>query len=98
MSLLELFSLPFMQRALVAAVFTGLAAPAIGTYLVQRRLSLMGDGIGHVAVTGVAIGLWTGASPTWTAVDTVPLTGPETTHQLDVAQARGVLVPDPVTH
>ena len=35
---------------------------------------------------------------TWTAVDTVPLTGPETTHQLDVAQARGVLVPDPVTH
>src|SRR4051812_22717208 len=57
-----------MQRALVAAVFTGLAAPAVGTYLVQRRLSLMGDGIGHVAVTGVALGLITGASPTWTAV------------------------------
>ena len=68
MTLLDLFSLPFMQRALVAAVFTGLAAPAIGTYIVQRRLALMGDGIGHVAVTGVAIGLWTGASPTWTAV------------------------------
>ncbi|NPC98321.1 metal ABC transporter permease [Nocardioides sp. zg-DK7169] len=57
-----------MQRALLAALFTGLAAPAIGTYLVQRRLSLMGDGIGHVAVTGVALGLLTGASPTWTAV------------------------------
>ncbi len=28
----------------------------------------MGDGIGHVAVTGVAIGLLTGTSPTWTAV------------------------------
>ena len=28
----------------------------------------MGDGIGHVAVTGVALGLLTGASPTWTAV------------------------------
>ena len=49
-------------------VFTGLAAPAVGTYLVQRRLSLMGDGIGHVAVTGVALGLITGTSPTWTAV------------------------------
>jgi zinc transport system permease protein len=68
MSLDELFSYPFMQRALLAALFTGLAAPAVGTYLVQRRLALMGDGIGHVAVTGVAIGLLTGASPTWTAV------------------------------
>ena len=67
-SLLELFSLEFMQRALVAALFTGLAAPAIGTYLVQRRLALMGDGIGHVAVTGVAVGLATSTSPTWTAV------------------------------
>ena len=68
MNLLDLLSLGFMQRALIAAVFTGLAAPAVGTYLVQRRLSLMGDGIGHVAVTGVALGLLTGASPTWTAV------------------------------
>ena len=57
-----------MQRALLAALFTGLAAPAVGTYLVQRRLALMGDGLGHVAVTGVAIGLLTGTSPTWTAV------------------------------
>lgn len=65
---LDLLAMPFMQRALLAAVFTGLAAPAIGTYLVQRRMALMGDGIGHVAVTGVAIGLLTGASPTWTAV------------------------------
>ncbi len=65
---LDLLSLAFMQRALIAAVFTGLAAPAVGTYLVQRRLALMGDGIGHVAVTGVALGLLTGTSPTWTAV------------------------------
>ncbi len=68
MALAELFSYPFMQRALLAALFTGLAAPAVGTYLVQRRLALMGDGIGHVAVTGVALGLATGTSPTWTAV------------------------------
>ena len=68
MSYWDLLNMPFMQRALLAAVFTGLAAPAIGTYLVQRRMALMGDGIGHVAVTGVAIGLFTGASPTWTAV------------------------------
>ena len=57
-----------MVRALLGALFTGLAAPAVGTYLVQRRLALMGDGIGHIAVTGVAIGLLTGTSPTITAV------------------------------
>jgi zinc transport system permease protein len=65
---MDILTLDFMVRAMVAAVFTGLAAPAVGTYLVQRRLALMGDGIGHVAVTGVALGLLTGASPTWTAV------------------------------
>lgn len=64
----EIFAFDFMQRALIAAVVTGLAAPAVGTYLVQRRLALMGDGIGHVAVTGVALGLLTGTSPTLTAV------------------------------
>ncbi|MGA8210565.1 MAG: metal ABC transporter permease, partial [Nocardioidaceae bacterium] len=63
-----LLSYDFMVRALVGALFTGLAAPAVGTYLVQRRLALMGDGIGHVAVTGVALGLLTGTSPTITAV------------------------------
>ena len=68
MDLLDLFSRGFMQRALIAAAVTGLAAPAVGTYLVQRRLALMGDGIGHVAVTGVALGLLTGIAPIWTAV------------------------------
>ena len=64
----ELLSLDFMQRALIAGLLTGLAAPAIGTYLVQRRLALMGDGIGHVAITGVALGLLTGTAPVLTAV------------------------------
>jgi len=65
---MSLLSYDFMIRALLGALFTGLAAPAVGTYLVQRRLALMGDGIGHIAVTGVAVGLLTGSSPTITAV------------------------------
>ena len=68
MTFFDLFTFSFMQRALIAALLTGLAAPAIGTFIVQRRLALLGDGIGHVAVTGVALGLLTGTSPTWTAV------------------------------
>src|SRR5690349_6075057 len=65
---MSLLTVDFMQRALLAALVTGLAAPAVGTYLVQRRQALMGDGIGHVAVTGVAVGLWTGTSPVLVAV------------------------------
>lgn len=65
---MSLLTYDFMQRALIAALLTGLAAPAVGTYLVQRRLALMGDGIGHVALTGVALGLLTGWAPVWTAV------------------------------
>lgn len=66
--MIELLDYDFMRRALVAAVFTGLAAPAIGTFLVQRRLSLLGDGLGHVALTGVALGVLTGVAPILTAV------------------------------
>lgn len=58
----------FMQRAFIVAALIGLAAPAIGVFLVQRRLALMGDGIGHVAFTGVAAGFLTGTSPVFTAV------------------------------
>ena len=41
---LDLLDYEFMRLALVAAFFTGLAAPAIGTFMVQRRLALLGDG------------------------------------------------------
>jgi zinc transport system permease protein len=58
----------FMRRALLAAVLVGLTAPAIGIFLVQRRLALMGDGIGHVALTGVALGFVLGTAPVLTAI------------------------------
>jgi len=67
-STFDIFLQPFMLKALLASAVTGLSAPAVGTYLVQRRLALLGDGIGHVCVTGVALGLLTGTSPTVTAI------------------------------
>ena len=64
----ELLALDFMQRALLAAVLVGLAAPLVGIFLLQRRLALIGDGMGHVALTGVAIGVATGSAPVLTAL------------------------------
>ena len=58
----------FMQRALIAALLIGIAAPAVGTFVVQRKLALLGDGIGHIALTGVALGLMTSTSPVLVAL------------------------------
>ena len=66
---------PLMQRALLAAFLVGLAAPVIGTYLVQRRLSLLGDGIGHVALTGVALGWLVGSLMGLTQDDALAVPG-----------------------
>ncbi|MER5563143.1 MULTISPECIES: metal ABC transporter permease [unclassified Streptomyces] len=64
---MEILNSPFMQRALIAAVLVGITAPAVGIYLVQRRQALMGDGIGHVAMTGVGLGFLLSTSPVWMA-------------------------------
>ena len=62
------FDLEFMQRALLAGLAVGIAAPMIGVFLVQRRMSLFGDGIGHLAFAGVAGGLLAGIWPIWAAL------------------------------
>ncbi|NUT36822.1 MAG: metal ABC transporter permease [Hamadaea sp.] len=60
---MNIFAYEFMQFALLGTAITGLTAPALGIYLVQRRLALIGDGIGHVALTGVGIGVLMHRSP-----------------------------------
>ena len=62
------FDREYMQLALVGALVVGLCAPLIGTFLVQKRLSLLGDGLGHVAFAGVSAGLLLGIWPIWTAL------------------------------
>src|SRR5207247_9875275 len=57
-----------MRLALIAGVAVGLSAPMIGAFLVQKRLSLLGDGIGHLAFAGVGAGVLFGIWPVWTAL------------------------------
>jgi zinc transport system permease protein len=59
----EFLAYDFMQRALVAGALTALICPAIGVFLVPRRLSLIADTLAHIALAGVALGLVLGASP-----------------------------------
>jgi zinc transport system permease protein len=62
------FEREYMQLALAAGLVVGASAPLIGTFLVQKRLALMGDGVGHVAFAGVSAGLLLGVWPIWTAL------------------------------
>ena len=61
-------TLAFMQRALIAALIAGVVSPSVGAYIVARRLSLLGDGLGHVAIAGVGFALATGLAPLPVAV------------------------------
>src|SRR5437867_4683696 len=63
-----MLDLEFMRLAFGAGIVVGLLAPAVGFFLVQRRLSLIGDGIGHVAFAGVAAGYLLGISPVLTGL------------------------------
>ena len=65
----------FMRLALGAGAIVGVLAPAVGFFLVQRRQSLMGDGIGHVAFAGVAAGILLDVSPVLTALVAAVLGG-----------------------
>ncbi len=46
----------FMRRALIGCLALSLSAPPIGVFLVLRRMSLMGDVMGHAILPGAAIG------------------------------------------
>ena len=64
----SMLELEFMRLAFAAGAVVGVLAPAVGFFLVQRQLSLIGDGIGHVAFAGVALGYLLGISPVLTAL------------------------------
>ena len=63
-----MFELEFMRLAFAAGAIVGLLAPAVGFFLVQRRMSLIGDGVGHTAFAGVAAGYLLGISPVLTGL------------------------------
>jgi zinc transport system permease protein len=65
---MSIFDADFMRLAFAAGAIVGVLAPTVGFFLVQRRMSLIGDGVGHVAFAGVAAGYLIGISPVATGV------------------------------
>lgn len=73
--MIEMLTSPLMQRALIVAVLVGISAPVVGTFLVSRSMALMGDGIGHIALTGVALGWLAGTIMDISPHDSLALPG-----------------------
>ncbi len=73
--MLSLFLSPLFIYSFLAALLVGLSAPVVGTYLVHRRLAMLGDGIGHVALTGVAVGWLVGSLANLTPIDRFAVPG-----------------------
>lgn len=71
MELLEFFQHGFIQRALLAGCFIAALCSTLGTFLVLRRLSLIGDGLAHVTFGGVAAGLLFQTYPFYVAIPVV---------------------------
>ncbi|SDF09473.1 metal ABC transporter permease [Sporolituus thermophilus] len=60
---MEFLQYDFMQRALAAGLITAIVCPLIGMFVVIRRQSLIGDGLGHIAFAGVTGGYLLGVNP-----------------------------------
>ena len=60
---IELFQFPFMQRALVGGILTGLMGGLLGSFAILRQLSFFSDALGHSALLGISLGLLLGLNP-----------------------------------
>lgn len=58
----SLFELAFMQRALLAGICIAVVAGVLGTFVVQRGLAFLGDGLAHAAFGGIALGAFVAAT------------------------------------
>jgi len=66
--MLESFGYAYMQRATVAGILVGALCAVIGVYVVLKGLAFIGAGISHASFGGVAIGVYLGINPIWSAI------------------------------
>lgn len=61
--MLDLFSLEFMQNALVASILVAVACGVMGTFVVVNRLMALSGGIAHASFGGIGLACFLGFSP-----------------------------------
>jgi len=81
--LLELFQLPFMQRALLASVLMGLLGGLLGSFAILRQLSFFSDALGHSALLGITLGIVLNINPVLVLLPFAALFGLGVTYLLE---------------
>ena len=71
MIILEMLSYPFLARAMLVGVLVSLCSALLGTPLVLKRYSMIGDGLSHVGFGALAIASAFGWAPLAVAVPVV---------------------------
>lgn len=71
--LITAFQFQFMQNALLAGSFIAVSCAIVGVFLVLHQFSMIGDGLAHVSLSTVAIGLLLGVSPLFISIPLVML-------------------------
>ncbi len=66
-----MFSYDFIKYAMIVGTMVALCSSLLGTSLVLRRFSMIGDGLSHVAFGAMAISAALGAQPTYVALPIV---------------------------
>ena len=61
---IDLFQLPFMQRALLGGMLTGMMGGLLGSFTILRQLSFFSEALGHSALLGISLGALLGLEPT----------------------------------
>lgn len=67
----DFLSYGFVQRGLLSGSLVAASCAILGVFLVLKRLSLLGDGMSHVCLSGVAIALLTSANPVYVSIPVV---------------------------
>jgi zinc transport system permease protein len=66
--MMEMLTFPFIQRAFIVSMLIGYLASFYGVFVVQRRLSFLGNGLAHSAFGGVALGILLNIEPIYIAL------------------------------
>ncbi len=73
--MLEAFTYPFFQRALLAGLLVSVACGVIGSWVLVKRIASISGGLAHAAFGGVGLGYLFGFPPLWGAAGFALLSG-----------------------
>lgn len=63
MELLEILTIPFMQRAIISGILLAILLGIFGIFIIPRKMGFIADGVAHGSLLGVAVGLFLGVYP-----------------------------------